>query len=861
MLRCTIRRSSQRQKSLVCLGYHCKSSQYTNSLLWVRPDHHKSLNYRFTASSSHRTNSVDLNSNVHPVDDNNNTNDYKIISKSSRKSTKKVKDKHKTRQRQKMSLSHLKPNMLSNIQFNYSLEMKKQTEVDLDLIPKLLDPAQNEHDILTSSNKIISIHNELSITPSKIEHLIQKYDNRKIPESIFAKDLAKLGSISTLILEYNQKGLINMADSWFKLPLQIGEKIDINHLIATSKKYPHIPHDQVNELVHQLSAFSNVDIQVFNILYDIHQHQINILETPFLIPLVKSVQLFLENLIQYFVSESKKSNSYPNPDALTSIINRSLDFILFTLEKVIYDIDPKNYTLNHRQDRLLGTLVLNIQTIVLKFGSPAMRYRLHELCTSIPFRGEVLSKFYSNEVLSYLGQGIQYIQSPKDSNNASNNIISNTIYNNTALNLSPGWCSSAGEINDELESALHVWMRAAANDVELTSTCNEVMVHKLLDANEVDLATQVLRTMTELKKNQNVYSRVWGHYIAIASDQMNMKALEWAWKEAISAGKVIPSDSVYYGIIETCLQHLYSGQLDSQEQESSISKMLLGSIRSLSYRSNYSDDPYLVSNAIEELASQENLRGAFRVLVLFGSNCSRIKVSDLPMLTEEIGKTREKIAHGVQACYHALSHPKTSKEAATLLFNTVCMGILKSQNQNFLPIVNQLFKHIPGSNGGINFGHLNSNHSFPTSLGNSLPSLSQKKYGPGTFVMSPDLIKPNIDTLRMLIEALVLARNPDSANLIESCYNTMVPFYIPFSRFSLALTVQGLLKLDQESRAITILESELEKYLGSEWEMKAIENETHGTQNELYLFKIMKDGLLDHAEKVRVKNLKAILDF
>lgn len=43
--------------------------------------------------------------------------------------------------------------------------------------------------------------------------------------------------------------------------------------------------------------------------------------------------------------------------------------------------------------------------------------------------------------------------------------------------------------------------------------------------------------------------------------------------------------------------------------------------------------------------------------------------------------------------------------------------------------------------------------------------------------------------------------------------------------------------------------------------MKAIENEAHGTQNELYLFKIMKDGLVDHAEKVRVKNLKAILDF
>lgn len=68
-----------------------------------------------------------------------------------------------------MSLSHLKSNMLSNIQSNYSLEMKKQTEVDLDLIPKLLDPAPNEqHDILTSSNKIISIHNELSITPSKL---------------------------------------------------------------------------------------------------------------------------------------------------------------------------------------------------------------------------------------------------------------------------------------------------------------------------------------------------------------------------------------------------------------------------------------------------------------------------------------------------------------------------------------------------------------------------------------------------------------------------------------------------------------------------------------------------------------------
>lgn len=465
-----------------------------------------------------------------------------------------------------------------------------------------------------------------------------------------------------------------------------------------------------------------------------------------------------------------------------------------------------------------------------------MRSRLIDCCRSLNFSKIYLSKLYSNEVLICLGHGPIYTT-------ASDNASGFSILETLSTGLIPGSSSMNGIINDELEHALNVMMEASANDIEIQSFCNEIMIHKLLEINEVDLATQILKTMSEMKDNQTIFSRLWGHFVSVASDKMNLPALEWAWKEAIVPGKVIPSDATYYNIVQSCLLYLNSGEQLTEEQESTISEMLLDSIKSLGARSRYVEDPFLIASAVEEFASRRDFKTALRILTLSGPNASHIKLTDLPNLLSIIGKDKENMTHGIQVCYTALRHPNTSPAAVTLLFNAVCMGILKSGKRQ-VSMVNLLMKHIPGSGGGIQLSNENASNTVHQSR-----QPGEYTTG-GLFHLSPHRIIPNTDTLQVLIEAAILARD---STILQQYYYQLVPYHIPFSRYALAYTAQGLLRLGENQRAIEFLNEELITHLGRHWESEENFQVT-------YLFRILKQSIEENAEIVKQKNIERFIN-
>lgn len=720
---------------------------------------------------------------------------------------------------------HTSSSTPSSINSSHSIDKKPTKKVDLDLYSHLVNnPApKSQLSLLELLNKIITIYNTITSNPASQKLQIETFEKRKRSLNTIEKDLKKLSQISSLIVEYRRKNGSNLKNLLDTSPSssspnapKLNTTLSEERLIKTAKKYPNLSKKDMQQLAHTLSNFTQIDSQVLNILYHCCQREINIMDTSFLIPLVKSITMFLQTLT-YHYSPKTDSQNPPNPlnsSYITSVANKSIDLILFSLEQIVHKFQLEKNK-DEKQNRLLVSLVLNIQMLVLSYGSPLMRHRLHDCCAKLALRGESLAKVYSNQVLLYLGTGIANTNIPNKSIDSLYPAVSYTV---------------SSQLTEELESALHVWMEATAANVELTSTCNEIMIHKLLDAGEVDIATQILSAMTEFENRQLVFSRTWGHYLAAASEQRNMRALEFAWDQAISTGKVAPSDAVYFNIIETCLQHLSSDQVTQKRQEAKISKMLLESTQALSYRSNHANDPYLVTNVVEELSAQGNLRNAFRVLVLFGSSGLRIKLIDLPLLISAVGKSKENIEHGIQVCFRALSHPNTTKEAVTLLFNLVGMGILKSKDLAHVSMINLLLRHVPGASKGIN---------FPTISG--VPKYSKPLAPTG------DFISVNADTVRILCEAAVLARNPD---LVESYYHTLVPLQVPFSRFVVAFVVQALLRLGQDGRALKFLDTELEKHLGRGWEQQG---------SEVYLYKVFKDNVVEQAEKVRLRNLSMIV--
>lgn len=219
-----------------------------------------------------------------------------------------------------------------------------------------------------------------------------------------------------------------------------------------------------------------------------------------------------------------------------------------------------------------------MQALVLHHGSALMRHRLVNACRHIPIGATLLPEFYSRQVLS---------------------------------------CASSGEI----EAALLIMAEAAAADVELPHTCNEIIAHRLLDQGELDIAAQILRTMLDNPQNQPIYSHLWGHFVAEAAARANHKHLAWAWPHAVDTGAVSPSDSTYYTALDL--------QIFNPE-------ITLDLVQALCSRGQH-QDPLLVATAADALARQGLPDIALKLLINFGPEASRVRISDVPFSFPPLG--------------------------------------------------------------------------------------------------------------------------------------------------------------------------------------------------------------------------------
>lgn len=409
------------------------------------------------------------------------------------------------------------------------------------------------------------------------------------------------------------------------------------------------------------------------------------------------------------------------------------EFVLSICEKLKYDCE-----------KLSSQAWTQILSYIYRYQNPALRCQALQLARSLDLPLNSLSAIYSQTIISFLTD----------------------------------W---------EIEQALSLMSEASARDVQLSALCNEIMIHKLLELGETQIAIQIMKTMNE-SSSQVIYSRLWGHFVAAASTFSDAEALAWAWKTAIEPAKITPSDSACYASVLASLQI-------------NDSKMGLKAINILCNR-DFERDPLLLTAAIEHLSTQKYTQETFlnmlRLLQLFGENSDRLKISDTPtfiaLITSIINNTQQKNSMPnlknvnpqsidqlqnylrrsdiLSQFKYFMKHPKTHPHAATFLFNTLCMAIIKSEKPQLL-----------------------------TSL---------LEYLPQPFHYKHFTIRPNIDTLRILTTYCVRQEN---GIMIEQYYNLLVPRFIPSSKKTSIILLEGLLELSHLEKALIWLK-ELKNELG-----------------------------------------------
>lgn len=415
---------------------------------------------------------------------------------------------------------------------------------------------------------------------------------------------------------------------------------------------------------------------------------------------------------------------------------RIIDFVMCLFEKLTLGKEP-----------VMKGVVKNMQNLVLNHGSAIMRHRLISSCKRIHLGRQLLPTYFSRQVLTY---------------------------------------SAAGE----MEPALLIMSEAASCDIELLPACNEIIIHKLLDAGELEIASQILRTMSE--SPAPIYSRLWGHYLAAATEARDSQALEWAWDNAVSSGIVSPSNSVHYTIASTFQNSL--GGTDDDAQESRKARLILDSVQALCSR-GLDNDPLLVSAAAEALARQGAPDMALRLLISFGPDAARVQIRDLPLLIATIASTPEMSVVAIKMCFTALRHSHTHPNAQTLAFNVACAAIIQSKEPE---LVHALLRHM-----------LHSTVIIPQAKPTSRDFISNSGRSVGSLYDEPtsDFVEPNCDTLELLIEYVMRSNESDVAATLRHLYFEMVPYRIQPSRRSIGLLINGLVKLGEYGEARELLQN------------------------------------------------------
>lgn len=286
----------------------------------------------------------------------------------------------------------------------------------------------------------------------------------------------------------------------------------------------------------------------------------------------------------------------------------------------------KKFTIPQKFIRILAD-------IVIETGDPRLRFKYIMMCRKAEFGEQSLSQIFSKSVLLYANTG-------------------------------------------ELELALSLLAEGTSLGIDITAPTYEVLIHKLLEDNDIDIPLQLLNGMVH-DSRRPIYTRIWGHFVAKAAEHQHYDGLKWSFHNAIKPGLIYPSDSVYYSMAETGARY---GDL----------AMTCYAVKQLCDRGFHADTT-LTSIAVEAYAREGNLETALRILSSLGESSSEVRMRDLPMLLSKITQSDKEITVASEILLQATKSTSCHPHAQSLLMNITCLGFIRA---NHIDLGTQLFEEM-----------------------------------------------------------------------------------------------------------------------------------------------------------------------
>lgn len=232
---------------------------------------------------------------------------------------------------------------------------------------------------------------------------------------------------------------------------------------------------------------------------------------------------------------------------------------------------------------------------------------------------------------------------------------------------------------NELETAIELFRNTHTGGNTVSLHCYEVLIHQLLEKNDITTAFELIQTMNQDIKT-TIYTRLWGHFLAKAADLQHYESLRWLLDNCITPGYVLPSDSVYYTLVEEGLRH-------------NDKDMTLHAVKSLCHR-GFDHDLSLVTATAEIYASHDEVIKSIKVLLQIGEQANNVKLRDLPTVTTKLAANMELVQNVADYLLRVVRAKREHPNAITLATNLVLAGLVDARNGQLLSQMMQEFKQL-----------------------------------------------------------------------------------------------------------------------------------------------------------------------
>lgn len=230
---------------------------------------------------------------------------------------------------------------------------------------------------------------------------------------------------------------------------------------------------------------------------------------------------------------------------------------------------------------------------------------------------------------------------------------------------------------NELDAAVKLFRKTLVGGSTVSPHCYEILIHQLLERNDITTAFELILTMNDNTK-MTIYTRLWGHFLAKAAELQNYEMLRWLLDNCIIPGYVLPSDSVYYTLVEEGLRH-------------NDKEMTLHAVKNLCHR-GFDHDLSLITATAEIYAAHGETVKGIKVLLQIGEQANNIKLRDLPTVTAKLGADVKLVQDVADYLLRVVRAKRQHPNAITLATNLVLAGLIGAGNGQLAAEMMQEFK-------------------------------------------------------------------------------------------------------------------------------------------------------------------------